>query len=143
MINAAAPGWNVKTARNFLLQEGLSFQPNLILLDLTVVNDMNSGGPMSGAKSGRNAFFRWLRDNTYTWPFLTTQARFLIAKQQGPEAIPELTARTTPDWYYPLDENNPLWDILWQNIEEMNHAARENGIDFVLLLFPTALQVNS
>lgn len=140
VINAGVPGWNLETARNFLLQEGLSYQPDLILLDITVVNDIYGGGP--GAKEASD-LFAWLRDNTHAWPFLTTQARFLLARQRGPEAIPVLNPPRQAKAYYPLDDNSDIYDRPWRNIAEIEEAAQKQGIDFVAVAFPTALQFNS
>jgi hypothetical protein len=140
VINAGVPGWNLETARNFLLQEGLSYQPDLVLLEVTVVNDIYGRSP---GNTGRLGLFDWLRDNTYTWPFITTQARFLLARNKGPEAIPVLNPPKKASAYYPLDEDHQRWDLLWQQILEMQKAAQDQGVDFLLLIFPTALQFNS
>ena len=40
VINAAVPGWNLENERAYLQAEGLKYQPDLILLDVTIVNDV-------------------------------------------------------------------------------------------------------
>jgi hypothetical protein len=141
VINAGVPGWDLETERRFLIQEGLDYQPDLILLDLTIVNDIHIDEPSEERE--RHALFDWLRDNTYSWPFLTTQARFLLSKKRGPEAIPVLNPSTDVDFYFPLDKNDEIWDELWQEIAGMYEAAQEHGIDLRIVAFPTALQINS
>ncbi|MFQ5421649.1 MAG: SGNH/GDSL hydrolase family protein, partial [Anaerolineae bacterium] len=79
VINAGVPGWNLRMERDFLLQEGFGYDPDIIVLDLTLVNDVYGAGP---AVSENPGLFDWLRDHTYAWPFLTTQMRFLLARQQ-------------------------------------------------------------
>jgi lysophospholipase L1-like esterase len=140
VINAGTPAWNLESERNFLLQEGLQYQPDLVILDVTVVNDIYGGGP---AVSQKLSIFQWLRDHTHAWPFLTTQARFLLAKQKGPEAIPVLNPPRNADAYYPLDEESPVYDQIWGYIAEMYAACRQRDIDFLVVVFPTAFQLNS
>ncbi len=141
VINAGVPGWSLETERNFLLQEGLSYQPDLVLLDLTIVNDILAGAAEDS--DDKSQLLNWLRDNTYLWPFLTIQMRFLLARQRGPEAIPVLSPGSNPDFYFPLDADDEIWDQHWQDIEDMYLAATEMGAEFKIVAFPTALQVNS
>lgn len=140
VINAGIPTLNLEAERNLLLNEGLSYQPDLVILDITVVNDIYGAGPnIQEAPS----LFQWLRDHTYGWPFLTTNLRFLLAKRVGPEAIPVLNPPKEASWYYPLEENDKTWDKLWKYIEDMYIATRDAGSDFVLVIFPTTYQLNS
>jgi hypothetical protein len=140
VINAGIPAWNLESERNFLLQEGLEYQPDLVILDVTIVNDIFGQGP---AVSEEQTLFQWLRDHTYGWPFLTTQARFLLARQRGPEAIPVLNPPREAGAYFPLEENNPVYDQIWGYIAEMYAACQQRGINFLLVVFPTAFQLNS
>ncbi|MCA9934896.1 MAG: hypothetical protein H6662_10985 [Ardenticatenaceae bacterium] len=139
VINAGVPGWNLCAETNYLLQEGLAYQPNLILLDITVVNDICS----LTVTEPKATLFTWLRDHTYSWPFLTTEIRFLLARKVGPEAIPVLNPPLQAEAYYPLSANSELWDKVWQHIVIMQQAAQQQGIDLILVVFPTAYQVNS
>lgn len=111
-----------------------------MLLDLTVVNDIYGRG---SAVSERRTLFQWLRDHTYFWPFLTTQAGFLLAKQRGPGAIPVLNPPHHAAAYSPLDEDGPVWDGVWALIAEMGQACQERGVRFVVVAFPTVFQLNS
>lgn len=140
VINAGVPGWNPQDERNFLLQEGLSYQPDAVILDITVVNDIYGGDPVTTESS---PVFQWLRDNTYGWPFLTLQTRFMLAGGRGPEAIPALNPPKNADAYYPLDENDPTFGKMWDIIAEMHAACKDRNAPFIILTFPTALQVNS
>ncbi len=140
VINAGIPGWTLESERNFLLQEGLSYHPDMVILDITLVNDIYGRGP---AVSEKHTLFQWLRDHTYFWPFLTTQVRFLLARKRGPEAIPVLNPPRNAAAYYPLDEKSPVWDEVWAPIAEMAQACRQRGIRFVVVAFPTAFQLNS
>jgi hypothetical protein len=140
VINAGIPAWNLESERNFLLQEGLGYQPDLVILDITLVNDIYGRGPGGAEERG---VFDWLRDHTYAWPFLTTQARFLLARQRGPEAIPVLNPPKNAKAYFPLDENSPVWNRIWGQVMEMWEACQAHNIDFVVVAFPTAFQLNS
>lgn len=140
VIHAGIPGWNLESARHYLEQEGLDYEPDWVLLSVTVVNDIRGEGPQV---ESRPAPVEWLRDNTYGWPFLTTQMRFLLARQQGPEAIPVLSPPRDAIAYYPLDEESPVWERIWQEIEFMRDASEAHGARFALIIFPSALQLNS
>jgi len=144
VINAGIPAWGLDTERNFLLQEGLDYQPDLVILDITVANDISdSSRDESPGVAKEGSLFQWLRDYTYGWPFITTQARFLLSKQLGPEAIPVLNPYREAIAYFPLDEKSQIWEQIWSYISEMHQAAQDRDIDFVLVVFPTALQLNS
>nr|NIP55905.1 hypothetical protein [Phycisphaerae bacterium]NIT61440.1 hypothetical protein [Fodinibius sp.]NIV13193.1 hypothetical protein [Fodinibius sp.]NIY30020.1 hypothetical protein [Fodinibius sp.] len=74
VINAGVPGWNLANELAYLQAEGLRYEPDLILLDLTLVNDIY--GPSALQAQDRPAVIEWLRTNTYFWPFLTVQIRW-------------------------------------------------------------------
>ena len=138
VINAAMPGWTLESARNFLVEEGLSYEPDTIILEVTVVNDIYGQVP---SDAGRLPLVTWLRDRTYAWPFLTTQARFLLARQRGPEAIPVLNPPREASAYFPLEVDSPRWDAFWQPIADVHQLCKEQDIRLVVLVFPTAFQV--
>jgi lysophospholipase L1-like esterase len=139
VINAGVPGWSLEASRNFLLDQGFDYQPDAVILSVTVVNDIT----VAPIIKKDNTLFDWLRDHTFGWPFLTTQARFLMAGGVTPEAIPELDPPQEARRYYPQREDNPLYDQVWEFIDDMHEASDERGIPFVILVFPSAFQVNS
>jgi len=144
VINAGVPGWPLEAERNFLLDRGLDYEPDTVVLGVAVVNDVYGRGPgVKEPQTSSQALFNWLRDHTYAWPFLTTQARFLMARYRGPEAIPVLNPPRNAAAYYPLDENSPIWDEVWGVIAEMHAVCEQQGIQFIIVVFPTAFQVNS
>jgi GDSL-like Lipase/Acylhydrolase family len=140
VINAGIPGWGPKDERNFLLQEGLTYQPDAVVVDITLVNDIYGNDLALENQSG---LFQWLRDNTYGWPFLTIEGRLLLSRVKGPEAIPVLNPPRNADAYYPLDEASPVYDTFWSFYQEMYAASQRSDIPFILVAFPTAFQVNS
>jgi hypothetical protein len=139
VVNAAMPGWSLEASRNFLLQEGFDYEPDAVILSIAVVNDITDS-PIVRQES---TFFNWLRDHTYSWPFLTTQVRFLMARQVGPEAIPALNPPQEARAYYPQNENNPLYAYVWEFVTEMRDASEARGLPFIVVVFPTAFQLNS
>lgn len=136
VINAGVPTWNMETEGNYLLEEGLGYEPDLVILEFSVVNDVLGHGV---AIRRHRTLLDWLRDETFFWPFLTTEARFLLARQQGPEAIPVLNPRTNPEAYFPVDPADPIYDRVWSYIERIRAA----GVPMMIVLVPTAFQVNS
>ena len=140
VINMGIPTLNLEAERNLLIQEALGYKPDLVILDITLVNDIYGAGPDI---SQNPSLIQWLRDHTYSWPFLTNNIRFLMAKRIGPEAIPVLNPPTQEDKYYPLDKDNVIYDGIWAHIQGMSEATLNAGSDFVMVIFPTAHQINS
>ena len=130
VINVGIPTWNLVAERNFLVQEGLKYQPDLVILDITVVNDIYG---INLANSDDRSLFQWLRDHTYGWPFITTNVRFLLAKNMGPEAIPVLNPPEDAASYYPLNEKDETWVQTWEIIEEMYLATQTTQVDFIMI----------
>jgi hypothetical protein len=140
VINAAIPAWNPASESDFFIQEGVNYQPDLVIFDLTIVNDIFGQGP---AISSRHPLFQFLRDHTYGWPFLTTQTRYLLSKKLGPEAIPVLNPPTNASAYFPIEEKSPVWNRVWESIQTMFDFAQKQNAEFVIIAFPTAHQLNS
>ncbi|RME46121.1 MAG: hypothetical protein D6796_09425 [Caldilineae bacterium] len=139
VINAGVPGWNLENELAYLQAEGLKYQPDLIVLDVTVVNDIYGKSALVAHK--RPPLIEWLRAHTYFWPFLSVQLRWAQARAQGRERIDVIDPPYEADKYFPLQETAPRWNAIWGEIEAMNRLAQENGAQFVLLLFPLEYQV--
>jgi lysophospholipase L1-like esterase len=139
VINAGVPGWNLENALAYLQAEGLEYEPDLILLDLTTVNDIY--GESALFANTRPAPLKWLRANTYFWPFLTVQLRWLEARNNGLEQIDVIRPLTGPDKYFPMDPEDDQWSKVWNVALDINRLAGENDIRVVLILFPLEFQV--
>jgi hypothetical protein len=138
VINGGAPGWNQDNALAFLQAEGLKYQPDLVLQEVTVVNDIYGGNPL---EKRQMPLFTWLREHTYAWPFLSIQAQMLRARSQGKDRIDVLDPPTQAEAYYPQTADDPTWDRVWTPIAEMFNWTRVTGKRFILVVFPTAFQV--
>lgn len=139
VINAGVPGWNVENELAYLQAEGLKYQPDLILLDLTLVNDIK--GDSALVASDQPAPIQWLRSNTYFWPFLTVQFRWLQARAQGRERIDVLNPPTDPNKYFPPDPQAEQWREFWGQVSAINQVAAQQHVPVVLILFPLEYQV--
>jgi hypothetical protein len=139
VINAGVPGWNLENALAYLQAEGLKYEPDLVLLDLTIVNDVY--GKNALLAQNRPVPIEWLRTNTYFWPFLTIQLRWLEARAEGRERIGVIDPPTKPESYFPLDPEAERWTEVWNWILAIDQVARENGALVVLTLFPLEFQV--
>jgi hypothetical protein len=139
VITAAIPGWSLSLERNFLMHRGLKLDPDIVILEISLVNDIRD---VEKPYSEERNLFGWLRDQTYLWPFLTTQLRFFLSDIQGPEAFAALNPPDYADAYFPLEVENSVYDQKWQYVLDMIKACDDRGIQFILLLFPTAFQVN-
>jgi lysophospholipase L1-like esterase len=139
VINAGVPGWNLENALVYLQVEGLKYEPDLILLDVTTVNDIY--GESALRANNQPAPIQWLRANTYFWPFLTVQLRWLEARNNGRDRIDVIDPPTTADKYFPLDAEAERWTKVWNWISAINELAIENDIPAVLIIFPLEFQV--
>jgi lysophospholipase L1-like esterase len=139
VINAGVPGWNLGNALAYLKTEGVKYQPDLILFDVTIVNDIY--GENALARQNQSPVIEWLRANTYTWPFLSIQMQWVKARSEGQDRIDVIDPPKEARSYFPLDENDERWDQLWGWIEGMALVAKENDSDFALILFPMEFQV--
>ena len=139
VINAAVPGWNLENELSYLQAEGMKYQPDLILLDLTIVNDIY--GKSALVAQDRPAPIEWLRANTYFWPFLTVQLRWLEARAQGQERIDVINPPTRPQSYFPQDSEAEQWNVLWNLVLDINQLAKTRDVPVVLILFPLEFQV--
>jgi hypothetical protein len=139
VINAGVPGWNLENSLAYLQAEGLKYEPDLIMLGISTSNDIN--GKSALLARGRPAPIEWLRANTYFWPFLTVQMRWLEARAQGHERIDEIDPPKDPAKYFPLDPNAERWTDVWGLVLSMRRLAEENGARFVVIMFPLEFQV--
>ena len=139
VINAGVPGWNLENALAYLQAEGLEYEPDLILLGLTTANDIK--GHSALLADNQPALIKWLRSNTYFWPFLTVQLRWLQAHSQGRERIDVIDPPTNPDKYFPPDPEADQWKKVWGSVSGINQLAREKNIPVMLIIFPLEFQV--
>jgi hypothetical protein len=139
VINAGVPGWSLDNALAYLQAEGLKYEPDLVVLDLTIANDINGKSALlAGNDSGP---FRWLSNHTYFWPFLQSQAAWAKARAQGRDRVDTIDPPTNPAKYFPLDPQSDRWADRWNSVLEINRLARENNARIVLILFPLEFQV--
>jgi len=139
VINAGVPGWNLENALAYLEAEGLRYEPDLILLEVTIVNDINGKSALLADQGP--ALLRWLRANTYLWPFLTVQLQWAKARADGRERIDVIDPPTDAAKYFPLDPEAPRWTERWDTVLAMDRLAGENQAQLVLILFPLEFQV--
>jgi lysophospholipase L1-like esterase len=139
VINAGVPGWSLDNGLAYLEAEGLKYEPDLIVLDLTIANDINGKSALL-AGNGRGPF-RWLSYHTYFWPFLQSQAAWARARAEGRDRVDTIDPPTNPAKYFPLDPHSDRWIERWNTMLDINRVARENNARVVLLLFPLEFQV--
>jgi hypothetical protein len=139
VINAGVPGWNIENELAYLQAEGWKYKPDLILLDLTIVNDIYGQSALN--KTDRPALIEWMRANTYFWPFLTVQLRWMEARANGRTRIDVVDPPTEPASYFPLDPAADRWKSVWDSISKMNELATQYNASFMLVLFPLEFQV--
>lgn len=139
VINAGVPGWNLENALAYLQAEGLKYQPDLVILDLTIANDINGTSALQAVND--TGPFRWLSDHTYFWPFLQSQVAWAKARAQGRDRVDTIDPPTNPAKYFPLDPQSERWTERWNSVLDINQLANENNVPIVLVLFPLEFQV--
>jgi hypothetical protein len=140
VVNAAVPGWNLENELAFLQTEGLRYQPDLVLLDITLVNDIYGTSALDEA-GRRHPIIQWLRSHTHFWPFLTVQYRWLEAKAAGRDRIDVIDPPHNPEQYFPLERDAAQWKKIEASLSAIQQAAQSSGAPLVLVLFPLEYQV--
>jgi lysophospholipase L1-like esterase len=139
VINAGVPGWNLENELAYLQAEGLKYEPDLILLDITLANDIK--GKSALLADHQPALIKWLRSNTYFWPFLTVQLRWMQARAQNRDRIDVIDPPTEPDKYFPPDPKSGQWKEFWNQVSAIDRLASEKDIPMVLMISPLEFQV--
>lgn len=139
VINAGVPGWSLENALAYLQAEGLKYEPDLVVLDITIANDINGKSALlAGSDPGP---FRWLSDHTYLWPFLQSQVSWARARAEGRDRVDTIDPPTNPAKYFPLDAESERWTERWNSVLDIAEVAEENDARFALVLFPLEFQV--
>ena len=139
VINAGVPGWNVENAFAYLQDEGLKYKPDLIVLGVTLSNDIK--GRSALLSDNQPALIKWLRSNTYFWPFLTVQLRWMQARAQDRDRIDVIDPPIEPEKYFPSDPEAEQWTVFWKQVSAVSQLAAEQEIPVVLVIFPLEFQV--
>lgn len=139
VVNAGVPGWSLDNALAYLQAEGLKYEPDLVVLDLTIANDINGKSALLAGNDPEP--FRWLSNNTYLWPFLQSQVEWAKARAQGKNRVDTINPPTNPAKYFPLDPQSDRWVERWNSVLAIRQMAEVNDASFVLILFPLEFQV--
>jgi hypothetical protein len=139
VINAGVPGWNLENELTYLRAEGMKYEPDLILLDITIVNDIFGGNAIQ--KNNRPAPIEWLRGHTYSWPFLSIQYQWISARSQGRDRIDVIDPPFEPEKYFPLDETDARWEKIWNWLSSFQSVSEQEDVPLVLVLFPLEYQL--
>ena len=139
VINAGVPGWNLENALAYLQAEGLKYEPDLVVLDLTIANDINGKSALLAGNDPKP--LRWLSDHTYFWPFLQSQAAWAKARAQGKDRVDTIDPPTNPAKYFPLDPEAERWNKIWNHVLAIKRLAGDHDIPIVLIVFPLEFQV--
>jgi lysophospholipase L1-like esterase len=139
VINAGVPGWNLDNALAYLQAHGLRYEPDLVVLDITLANDINGRSALNSLPDPGP--LEWLRANTYFWPFLTSQAAWLRARAEGSARVDTINPPTNPAKYFPLDPHAERWTERWDTVLAIRQAAQSSGAPMVMVLFPLEFQV--
>jgi lysophospholipase L1-like esterase len=140
VVNAGVPGWNLENSLAYLQAEGERYQPDVVLLDITLVNDIFGSSALEEA-GRRHPIIQWLRSHTHFWPFLTVQYRWLEAKAAGRERIDVIDPPHNPEQYFPLAPDAAQWKEVRASLSAIQQVAQANSTPLILVLFPLEYQV--
>ncbi|HET9905943.1 MAG TPA: GDSL-type esterase/lipase family protein [Anaerolineales bacterium] len=139
VINAGVPGWSLDNALAFFQAEGMKYESDVVVLDLTIANDINGKSALLAGNDPQP--LRWLNEHTYFWPFLQNQLSWTKARAEGRDRVDTIDPPTNAAKYFPLDPQSERWTERWDTILEINRLAKENNIPIVLVMFPLEFQV--
>jgi hypothetical protein len=140
VINAGVPGWNLDNELAYLQGAGLSLDPDLILLDITIVNDIYGKSALD--KTSRwPAPIEWIRANTYFWPFLSIEKDWIQARISGKDKIEIIDPPQSPAAYFPLDPQNDQWILIQDLLATIGKTVGSQHVPLVVVLFPLEYQV--
>jgi lysophospholipase L1-like esterase len=131
VINAGILGWDLPIELAYLEETGIRYEPDVIIVELTVENDIYHTTYQIPPAS----LITWLQTNTSAWGMLS-----LIFNRVKTSL--GLTTSQRPPYPFPLDENDPIWDEYVRfPVEKMARLASQHHADFLLIVFPTDAQV--
>ena len=139
VINAGVPGWNLDNELAYLEAQGSLYEPDLVLLDITVVNDIFGKNALE--QHNQSEVIEWLRSNTYSWPFLSIQMQWIKARSEGNDRISAIDPPVNAASYFPTNAQDERWERVWQAILGIQRKAQESGAQFAIVLFPLEYQV--
>lgn len=138
VINAGVPGWNLENELSFLQAEGMKYNPDLVILEITLPNDIFGDSALVAQRPG---FIDFLRAHTNFWPFLTIQMRWIEARAQGHDRIPVIDPPHFAAAYFPEDPAHAKWDEITGLVGAMESHLEAAGIPMLVVLFPIEDQV--
>ncbi len=131
VINAGILGWDLPIEVAYLEETGIRYEPEVIIVELTVENDIYHTTYQIPPASP----LTWLQTNTSAWGMLS-----LILNRV--KTALGLTTSQRPPYPFPLDEHDPIWDEYVRfPLEKMAQLANQYHADFLLVVFPTDAQV--
>ncbi len=138
VINAGIPGWDLATASAYLEESGLKYDPDLIIVGITVDNDI--GEPTNTIRPP--SLTKWLHDHTALWPFLSNIRRQLKVEPRAAVTALATNSAGSASYPFPLDEDDPVWDSQIRSpLLKMAETAKRHDIGFMIAVFPADLQV--
>ena len=146
IIKAGFPGGCTTDYLKYLQEEGYKYEPDMILVNFCLGNDVFSENPSIYSSSPDMQFIdikQFLKDNTYTYPFLINRVKQIGFLRKIFSSL-GIVSNTWGSYILDLlntkkqDLFNPNWEIVFANIKEINNYAPTS-----LILIPYREQVDS
>lgn len=156
VINGGTDDYGAEQERIWLLERGLRFEPDLIVLTVY----LNDGRPTERVNPVTAAAFNFLISRSAAYYYFTQllrerlirheeqqedfRFRFSDAYQDSdwvddPQALADLILASTGDWGLPWTDGGV--EDLFQDVEEIIDEARIRGIPILVILSPVSVQV--
>jgi lysophospholipase L1-like esterase len=149
VLNAGSNGWGTVNELVYLAEEGLRYQPDVVVLALYAGNDMSDNYrrvPSPADAERADLALRGVDPLAGPRQLLRRSEAFtlfetgVLAKLTPPAAtdLSEATIRPAPQT---ADEARDAWDITAVLLQRMREVAENRGAKFVVMIIPSAGQV--
>ncbi len=145
VIKAGVPGTGPDFYYNFFDKEGFKYDPDLILINLYIGNDItNIGEHFSFSENNnkkRNKFYElkvWLRESTLIYPFIVDKIKSVprVKKALNDKGI-------APDVYEIYNKNpDERLKEKWKDFEKIIIKFKESDIRTIVVILPSIFQID-
>jgi len=139
VINCSVPGYDTKHEYYNLMEKGLKYQPDIIILAFCL-NDI--GNPLSttglkyiGKKKLKFRIYNFFRKYIYIFNWVATKYRYLLVRMNYISRNEDLQDTL-------IDRNDKNWIKNWKYLSLIQNACLKNNIELIILIIPYKIQIS-
>ncbi len=141
VVNMGTPGLNLAREYYYLKDTMSLYQPDLVVWDITTWNDIDPREcAIIDPPPSDSSVFRWMRDNTALWPFLSS----LMGTLREPRPASADSGDGANAYPFPVDIHDAYWQTcVHQPLQQMVDLLAPQHIPLLLVVFPIDMQVRN